>query len=155
MVREQAEDDGLWFEAATAAEGYLQQELRKLHAAVESTPEPPVEGALDGCPCTIIEPCRRSCTCALGGMSGGCDRCARYGSEEQRRGQAERLAAIIAAASSGHDGLRIAAQLREAMLLTHAPHLERTGEGRVEGKCLEEPCVSMWVAARALSPAYG
>ena len=31
----QAEDDGLWFEAHTAAEAYLQQELRRLHEAVE------------------------------------------------------------------------------------------------------------------------
>lgn len=35
IVLEQAEDEGLWFEARTAPEAYLQQELRKLHAAVE------------------------------------------------------------------------------------------------------------------------
>ena len=39
MVNEQAEDEGLWFEAETAAEAYLQQELRKLHAAVEDEVE--------------------------------------------------------------------------------------------------------------------
>ena len=33
----QADDDGLWFEAETAPEAYLQQELRKLHAAIEGT----------------------------------------------------------------------------------------------------------------------
>lgn len=32
-----AEDEGLWFVAQTAAEGYLQQELRKLCAMIEST----------------------------------------------------------------------------------------------------------------------
>ena len=32
----QAEDEGLWFEAVTAPEAYLQQELRKLHSAVEA-----------------------------------------------------------------------------------------------------------------------
>ena len=37
MVAQQAEDDGLWFNAATAPEAYLQQELRKLHAAIEET----------------------------------------------------------------------------------------------------------------------
>jgi len=37
MVAQQAEDEGLWFNAATAPEAYLQQELRKLHAAVEET----------------------------------------------------------------------------------------------------------------------
>jgi hypothetical protein len=36
MVDAQAEDDGLWFIAETAAEAYLQQELRKLHAAIEA-----------------------------------------------------------------------------------------------------------------------
>lgn len=36
LVNEQAEDEGLWFAAETAAEAYLQQELRRLHAAVEA-----------------------------------------------------------------------------------------------------------------------
>ena len=35
MVNEQAEDDGLWFDAETATEKYLQRELRKLHAQIE------------------------------------------------------------------------------------------------------------------------
>ncbi len=35
IVREQAEDEALWFKAETAAEAYIQQELRRLHAAVE------------------------------------------------------------------------------------------------------------------------
>lgn len=35
LVSEQADDPGLWFVAETAAEAYLQQELRRLHAAVE------------------------------------------------------------------------------------------------------------------------
>ncbi len=35
MVDAQAKDDGLWFDALTAPEAYLQQELRKLHAVVE------------------------------------------------------------------------------------------------------------------------
>lgn len=38
LVAEQAEDDGLWFRAETAAEAYLQQELRKLHEAIEGKP---------------------------------------------------------------------------------------------------------------------
>lgn len=37
LVNEQAEDDGLWFIAATATEAYLQAALRRLHAAVEQT----------------------------------------------------------------------------------------------------------------------
>ena len=35
VVNEQAEDEGLWFVAQTAPEAYLQQELRRLHAAIE------------------------------------------------------------------------------------------------------------------------
>ena len=35
LVNSQAEDEGLWFIAATAPEAYLQQELRKLHAVIE------------------------------------------------------------------------------------------------------------------------
>lgn len=36
LVDEQAEDEGLWFEAETAAEAYLQQELRCLHRVIEA-----------------------------------------------------------------------------------------------------------------------
>lgn len=37
LVERQAEDEGLWFVSiVTAPEAYLQQELRKLHAAVEA-----------------------------------------------------------------------------------------------------------------------
>ena len=36
MVDDQAEDEGLWFIAQYASEGYLQQELRRLHATVEA-----------------------------------------------------------------------------------------------------------------------
>ena len=35
IVAQQAEDEGLWFAAQTAPEAYLQQELRRLHAAIE------------------------------------------------------------------------------------------------------------------------
>ena len=35
LVNAQAEDAGLWFNAQTAPEAYLQQALRRLHAAVE------------------------------------------------------------------------------------------------------------------------
>ena len=38
MVDQQAEDDGLWFDPVTAPEAYLQQELRKLHEAIEGAP---------------------------------------------------------------------------------------------------------------------
>lgn len=35
VVSAQAEDNGLWFVAETAAEAYLQQELRRLHEVIE------------------------------------------------------------------------------------------------------------------------
>lgn len=35
LVDKQANDDGLWFDAETITEAYLQQELRKLHKAIE------------------------------------------------------------------------------------------------------------------------
>lgn len=36
VVREQAEDDGLWFAAELITEAYLQAALRRIHAAVEA-----------------------------------------------------------------------------------------------------------------------
>ena len=36
IVNEQAEDECLWFNAETAAEAYLQQEFRRLHAVIEA-----------------------------------------------------------------------------------------------------------------------
>ena len=36
IVDEQANDDGLWFEAMTAPEAYLQAALRRLHAVIET-----------------------------------------------------------------------------------------------------------------------
>lgn len=52
LVQQQAEDEGLWFTAERATEAYLQQELRKLHAAVEDhrkTTEPPLLARHLGC----------------------------------------------------------------------------------------------------------
>ncbi len=64
--------------------------LREAAAAISRLPTERDE-AQNGCPCTIVEPCRSSCTCANPLMSGGCDRCARYGNEEQRIAAATRL----------------------------------------------------------------
>ena len=36
LTAQQAEDDGLWFEAKTAPEAYLQAALRRLHAVIET-----------------------------------------------------------------------------------------------------------------------
>lgn len=35
VVNSQAKDQGLWFQAKTASEAYLQQELRRLHRVIE------------------------------------------------------------------------------------------------------------------------
>ena len=37
VVDEQAENEGLWFEAQTAPEAYLQFELRRLHKVIEDS----------------------------------------------------------------------------------------------------------------------
>jgi hypothetical protein len=47
LVDEQAEDEGLWFFAQTGPEAYLQQELRRLHALVESATRPQTAVVLD------------------------------------------------------------------------------------------------------------
>lgn len=39
IVNEQAEDEGLWFQAKYTTEAYLQQELRRLHVAIENDSE--------------------------------------------------------------------------------------------------------------------
>ncbi len=46
------------------------------------------------CPCLYVEPCSPRCTCRIPASSRGCDRCCTYGSIEQRRDAAERLAAL-------------------------------------------------------------
>lgn len=48
-----------------------------------------------GCPCVYTTPCDPWCTCVKGHSSRGCLRCCTYGSVEQRRAKAERLAAVI------------------------------------------------------------
>lgn len=48
------------------------------------------------CPCEFseIEPCRNQCSCRSPMMSGGCARCATYGSKEQQFANAKRLAGM-------------------------------------------------------------
>jgi hypothetical protein len=54
-----AEDDGLWFGAATAAEAYLQQELRTLCAVIEGvSPDECARAAYD-CKLAVKLPMRR------------------------------------------------------------------------------------------------
>lgn len=47
IVNEQANDDGLWFIEQLASEAYLQQALRRLHAAIEGiSPDDSARGFL-------------------------------------------------------------------------------------------------------------
>lgn len=41
-VKEQAGDEGLWFEAKAAPEAYLQQGLRRLHSVIEGNLDEPI-----------------------------------------------------------------------------------------------------------------
>lgn len=70
------------------------------HAAAEiqaATDETRLDG-LCSCPCTRVEPCSPACSCASSVQSGGCRRCCRYGSEDQRQAAAEAIAADAASA---------------------------------------------------------
>jgi hypothetical protein len=73
-------------EGSAAAPGKAGTEARQ-----ESSPSH--GGERSGCPCTVegIEPCSYACSCAHPFMSGGCQRCAAYGSLEQRQAAARRL----------------------------------------------------------------
>ena len=55
-----------------------------------------------GCPCLWTTPCKPNCSCATPILSAGCSRCARYGSDDQRR----TTAVHIAAAQEREKGLR-------------------------------------------------
>lgn len=48
----------------------------------------------DSCPCAHTTPCHDRCTCVNPISSSGCRRCCSYGSDEQQRAAAERLAAL-------------------------------------------------------------
>lgn len=50
---------------------------------------------LKACPCHHTTPCQPRCTCVTGGSSFGCLRCCTYGSPEQQRGKAEKIARWI------------------------------------------------------------
>lgn len=56
---------------------------------------------VNGCPCRLVTPCSINCSCADPLQSGGCERCAAYGSMEQRRSTAERLAGTPGTLSEG------------------------------------------------------
>lgn len=66
------------------------REIEKLYARTVALEKQQV----NGCPCLYTSPCDQQCTCVEGYFSRGCERCARYGSEEQRKLRAEDLALL-------------------------------------------------------------
>ena len=50
---------------------------------------------LRACPCLHTTPCHDRCTCVMTVSSSGCRRCCAYGSADQQRAKAVRLAALI------------------------------------------------------------
>lgn len=78
--------------ASNAARG-LENDRYKMRAELREAFEgKPERGS---CPCLFTEPCTTSCTCVNPMVSGGCSRCCTYGSDEQRKENAERIAAAI------------------------------------------------------------
>ena len=65
----------------------------------------PAEGSAPqdrkSCPCQFLPPCKPSCTCANPILSGGCQRCCKYGSHDQQRRAAEAMVAREVAHAEG------------------------------------------------------
>lgn len=66
------------------------------------------------------------------------------------------LATLRAAEADARDQARdlIDKAVTESMLLAHYSHLQATGEGRIAGKCMDEPCYSAWTNARNVLDDY-
>lgn len=71
----------------------------------------------DGCPCVFTLPCDPRCTCVTPGSSVGCQRCNKYGSNEQRKERANQLAAAIAAMSGIPDPAAFIVAVEKAIIL--------------------------------------
>lgn len=68
---------------------HLESRIRELAAALKAREA----DVVNSCPCIYTEPCDERCTCVQPFSSRGCRRCCAYGSLEQRRDNAKRLAA--------------------------------------------------------------
>lgn len=110
-----------------------------------------------GCPCLYVEPCNPRCTCVNGSSSVGCGRCARYGSLEQRRRKATRLAALEARASHGAKAIEaIRMSGHERVLSTmKEPEWHQEGCNRWVTQCfINAEIVSGWQTRAALTDEY-
>jgi hypothetical protein len=54
-----------------------------------------------GCPCLYVGACSPNCSCVDPYLSGGCQRCAQYGSLEQRQAAARRIADALRSTVAG------------------------------------------------------
>lgn len=81
-------------ESLTEEDIKLFEEIGYPHAVAEHirAQAAEIERLKASCPCTRTTPCSTNCTCANGVLSGGCSRCCRYGSEDQRDGMAKTIA---------------------------------------------------------------
>ncbi len=139
IVDEQAKDEGLWFNARTAPEAYLQQELRRLHAAVEAEAAAPseastsLEEALQHMFHDMSDP---ECRHTADGTMMGCR-------DEARDGA--RHPAMRPFATAREDVKRLTAALR---VMTHAHYYDRHSSGR--NGC--EPCAKVRDLLAEVSP---
>lgn len=96
-----------------------------------------------GCPCTVegIEPCRPQCTCVNPVMSGGCSRCASYGSVEQRQAAARRIIASLSERGTlSADDQRVIEKLE--LNISDAKAFSRTDHFKLELK--RDEAIEMW-----------
>lgn len=124
------------------------------------------------CPCEFpeIEPCGTHCSCAQPVQSGGCRRCASYGSYEQQIYTARHIVSIEADRDRLQDGYttceqcdthtngvqfcatcwnRAHLQIRElkAALEKYGNHLDSCGHGEVKRRYMGDPCTCNWPEA--------
>jgi hypothetical protein len=160
--------------AADASDSANEQLIRYrgwINEAIASTPAASptrdVSAPTTGCPCTLIAPCSPNCTCASPVLSGGCRRCARYGSLDQRTEAALAIAAALAgwspsvSAPGDEPGEATVERLRKALagLRRYSDHMPTCGDSfepeDIDGDacdCGYEVALSEAIAALSITP---
>jgi hypothetical protein len=110
-----------------------------------------------GCPCLWTTPCSPACSCACEFQSGGCTRCCSYGSDEQRRKTAARLAARDAAYEREEKLMKLVGKFVKAKAwYEQVSHKESPTDNEQVAKAHEDVCyleVQLRDAHAALSAA--
>lgn len=132
LVHAQAEDEGLWFVAATAPEAYLQQALRAVHAAVESS------ARSDGSPLARLTEERDQAEIKLTRAQGALADAATVTTGNVEAG--------IRALTAERDRLRIAGEDMLRVFLRHIYGSGVTMDQRIKHPSLQK-AVDQWVAA--------